>query len=138
MKANLDFLELESETTSERRARILARNDSDLMSNLVALRKSKGITQQVLADRLGLTQATIASFESYESDPKLSTIRRYAHALEALVNHVVEADEGQYDNGEAWHVMSFSLPNLAASRQSKTAPTYIAVAPKRTDFAVAA
>ena len=142
MKTLHDFLELDTETPSEKRARLLARNDSDLLSDLVALRKSKKITQAVLAERLGLTQATIASFESYDSDPKLSTIRRYAHALGALVKHVVEADEGQYSNGETWHVLSFSLPSLSGTRSSdrSTTPssTYSANAPKRTDFAVAA
>ena len=96
-----DFLGLESETPTERRARILAGNDGDLLASLIAVRKTNGLTQQDLADRMGVTQATVAYFERYDSDPKLSTIRRYAHAVEALVDHTVEADITSASNGKS-------------------------------------
>jgi DNA-binding XRE family transcriptional regulator len=136
MSTDTDFLELGSESPSERRARILAGNDSDLLSDLIALRKEKRITQAMLAGRMGVTQATVASFERYDSDPKLSTIRRYAHAIEALVNHVVEADEGQYAHGESWQVMSFSIPVFPSVHRSTG--SYAVGAPSRSAYAVAA
>ena len=139
MAGNKDFLEMENETPSERRARILAENDGDMLSDLIALRKSKRITQQVLAERMGVTQATVASFERYDSDPKLSTIRRYAHALEALINHVVVADNDQFADGSVWRVLSFTAD--AAIRVQTHRPSYSTAAlanVKRTDLAVAA
>lgn len=95
MNEEADFLELASETPAERRGRILAESDGDLLAELIEVRKSRHLTQQDVADRMGVTQATVAYFERYDSDPKLSTIRRYAQAVEALVKHVVEQDKGQ-------------------------------------------
>lgn len=92
MVGNMSETASAKEKPSIRRARILAENDLDLLFELVKLRKVHGLSQQDLAERLGVTQATIASFERHDNDPKLSTIRRYAHAVGALVHHVVEPD----------------------------------------------
>lgn len=136
MAVDLDFLDLETETPSERRARVLARSDSELLLDLIALRKSKGITQAALASRMGVTQATVASFERYDSDPKLSTVRRYAHAIEALIKHVVEPDVGQHPAGAEWRVVSLHLPSVSAGSRANS--VYATSGPKRTDYAVAA
>lgn len=78
----------------------MAENDAYLIRNLIAVRKSKGLTQREVADSLGLSQATIAAFESYDNDPKLSTIRRYALAIGVLVHHEVESN--RFDVSEGW------------------------------------
>jgi transcriptional regulator with XRE-family HTH domain len=136
MNVNDDFLEMESETPSERRARILAANDGNLLEDLVELRRKLKITQQALADRMGVKQATVASFERYDSDPKLSTLRRYAHAVGALVNHVVEEDLGQYSDEKSWKVMSYSLSDLPNHKNPST--SYVAREARRSSFAIAA
>ncbi|MDN5558781.1 MAG: helix-turn-helix domain-containing protein [Ruaniaceae bacterium] len=47
-----------------------------------------------MAKLLGVSQQAINKFERYDSDPKLSTIRRYANAVGVLVEHrVVLSDD---------------------------------------------
>ena len=130
-----DFLGLDTETPSERRARVLADSDSNLLIDLVAMRKAKGVTQTALAERMGVTQATVASFERYDSDPKLSTIRRYAHALEAIVSHTVEHDNGQNVGSDSSLSKTFSMK--LNTNFTPSAATYAVADSKRTDFALA-
>lgn len=82
------------ESPSERLARILAENDLNLLWHLRAIRTDLDITQTELAQRMGVTQPAIAAFESQGNDPKLSTIRRYAHALGVVVDHAVAVNAG--------------------------------------------
>lgn len=62
---------------------------------LVHLRRREGLTQEQLANRMGITQQAVHKFERYDSDPKLSTIRRYANAVGALIKYDVTPDLGQ-------------------------------------------
>jgi transcriptional regulator with XRE-family HTH domain len=59
-------------------ARIL---EMDFPQRLVALRKEKGLTQQALADRVGVHVMQIRRYESGASQPTLDVIRRLAVAL---------------------------------------------------------
>lgn len=80
------------------RADALVKNDSELLDALIQMRIDKGLSQAEVGRRMGVSQPTVAAFES-QRDPKLSTIRRYAHAVEALVSHSVEPDVGQLSVG---------------------------------------
>ena len=51
---------------------------------------------------MGVTQSTVARFEAYDSNPTLASIRRYAHAIGALVTHVVTTDEERRRDGGSW------------------------------------
>lgn len=93
MNALNDFDEFD--TPLDRRARILVRNDVNFLAELVAARKRQGLSQGVVAGRMGVSQPAVAAFERAENDPKLSTIRRYAMAVGLLVDHLVEQDEGE-------------------------------------------
>ena len=55
------------------------------------LRVEQGLSQKDLGDRLGVVQATVAQFESEFSDPKISTIQRYARALNVSIQFEIEA-----------------------------------------------
>ncbi len=90
-----ELLGLDARSPSMQRATQLVENDGAFLRRLVEIRKEQGLTQQDVADRMGVSQPTVAKFESYDSNPTLATIRRYAHAVEALVKHEVEADTGQ-------------------------------------------
>jgi len=89
-----EFLGIDLTNPSHRLARILADQDEELMDRLVALRKHSGKSQQDVADAMGVSQSAVARIESGERDPHLSTVRRYAHAVGAVVTHTVE----QYDH----------------------------------------
>lgn len=69
----------------------LMRADSELIDQLVRIRKSR-MTQQQLAEVLGTSQSAVARFESGDRDPHLSTLRRYALAVEASVTHNIVDD----------------------------------------------
>lgn len=117
----------------ERRARALVRADRKFLRDLIAIRKQSGLSQQDVADRLGISQASVAAFERYDNDPKLSTVRRYAHAVDALVAHAVELDRGQLEHGD-WIAVGYSMPSL--TRPSGV--TYSAAPANRVSFALAA
>lgn len=77
------------------RARLLARSDRQLKSDLIAQRRRAGMTQKQVANLLGISQQAITKLERYDSDPKLSSLRRYANAVGAIVEHRVVPDVGQ-------------------------------------------
>lgn len=61
-----------------------------VVNTLRCERLRQGLTQKDLADRLGVVQATVAQFENEFSDPKISTIQRYARALGVPIRLEVE------------------------------------------------
>lgn len=84
-----ELLGIDLTNPSHRLARLLADQDEALVDQLVRLRKDKGLSQQDVADAMGVTQPAVARIESGERDPRLSTLRRYAHAVGALIEHTV-------------------------------------------------
>lgn len=91
------------------RAHVLAREDRELKAELINIRIESGLTQKRLADIMGVTQQAIHKLERYDSDPKASTLRRYANALGALYEHRVQKDEGQsmwLASGAGWDTAS--------------------------------
>jgi len=76
----------------ERRANALVVGHRMLMTNLIAMRTKHGLTQAQVAERMGVSQPTVAAFERYDSNPTLATIRRYALAVEAQIEERVIDD----------------------------------------------
>jgi transcriptional regulator with XRE-family HTH domain len=72
----------------------LARADSSLLNDLVRMRKDKGLTQQIVAERMNRDKSAVSNFERLGIDPHLSTIRRYAAAIGAAVTHQVKDVQG--------------------------------------------
>jgi transcriptional regulator with XRE-family HTH domain len=62
-----------------------------IASNIKYLRKSKGLTQDQLADKIGVNRAMIGSYEEGRAIPKLPVLQALAHyfsmSLDALVLH---------------------------------------------------
>ena len=48
---------------------------------IAALRQARGMTQQQLADALGIAQQSVARWETGEREPRVSTLRRIAAVL---------------------------------------------------------
>jgi transcriptional regulator with XRE-family HTH domain len=63
--------------------------DLNLIYRLRQARIHRDLTQQELADLMGTTLTAVQEFESNNNEPKLSTVRRYAHALNVVVEHKV-------------------------------------------------
>lgn len=77
------------------RAKVLARQDRHMRSELMRIRRQNDMTQKDVAAALGITPQAVQKLERYDADPKLSTLRRYANAVGAIVEHRVSADIGQ-------------------------------------------
>jgi len=87
------------------RARLLVENDRLFLRSLISRRESLGYSQAQVAELLGITQPSVAAFERYDSDPKLSTIRKYALAVEANVDHLLVPS-----NEEVWTISLLGEP----------------------------
>lgn len=61
-----------------------------LLQDLIGMRKKHRLSQEAIAERMGVSQPTVAAFERYDSNPTLSSIRRYALAVGASITHIVD------------------------------------------------
>lgn len=76
-----------------KRARKLIENDRKLIDELVSIRESKGLDKIVVAKRMGVTVDYFFYFEHGYIDCIMGDIRRYAHALGAVLEYnIVEND----------------------------------------------
>jgi len=62
------------------------------VANLRRVRKSKNITQEDMAYRLGISQPSYQSIESGKSAPNLATVDRVCNALQTSVHTLLSAD----------------------------------------------
>ena len=90
------FTEIVGEISPERRARIdaikaEARAD-DVAFNLAELRRRREITQAVLAERLGRSQATVSEIES-SGDHLISTVRNIIESMGGRLELVAVFDD---------------------------------------------
>ena len=79
----------------ERRADLLVDARDRLLEGLVRLRKEHKLSQQTVAERMGVSQPTVAAFERYDANPTVSSIIRYAMAVNALLDIKVVDDCGE-------------------------------------------
>ncbi|HWB72673.1 MAG TPA: helix-turn-helix transcriptional regulator [Egibacteraceae bacterium] len=69
---------------AQRRRRVIA--------ELVAARQERGLSQTVVAGRMGTSQSVIARLESGDNDVRLSTLERYAAAIGRRLDWGLRAD----------------------------------------------
>src|SRR5690606_12420722 len=67
----------------------LAADAEELITELVALRTERGLSQTDVAARMGTSQSAVARLESGKADARLSTLERYAAALGTSVGFAV-------------------------------------------------
>lgn len=74
-------------TTQKKRmkehAKELVSTQRSFIESLIALRSTSGMTQQDVANLMGVSQSAVSLFEHYDSNPTLASIRRYALAVNA-------------------------------------------------------
>lgn len=54
-----------------------------LLGELIALRRDRRMTEQAVAERMGVSEQDVVEFERYDSNPTLDLVRRYALAVGA-------------------------------------------------------
>ena len=78
-------IELMTQKTSRMSSKQIALSNenqwANLIEQLVDIRIQKGLTQQDVADRLGVTQPAVAQLELITSNPTINRIKLYALAL---------------------------------------------------------
>ncbi len=66
--------------------------------NLQKLRKQRGLTQEALAEAVGVARQTIAKWETEESTPDLEMSGKLASVLGVMLDDLVNAPENELDN----------------------------------------
>jgi transcriptional regulator with XRE-family HTH domain len=84
-----DLLGIEEADELDALASELVSADLAWVTQLVARRKQLGLTQADVARAMGRSQSVVSDIETMSSDPRLSTLRRYALAIGAAVKHRV-------------------------------------------------
>lgn len=92
-------MEIESGEVLDRRAEALVSDHDDMLESLRKLRRSHDLTQEEVAERMGVTQPAVSQFERYDANPRLDTVRRYAMAVGARITTQVVDDTEQYVPG---------------------------------------
>ncbi len=73
----------------------VADDPAELIGQLSELRRQRGLSQTEVAARMGTSQSALARLESGQADVRVSTLARYAAALDADLGFTVRGrDEG--------------------------------------------
>lgn len=75
-----------------KRAKQLVESHGNLLDELIAIRVKNGLSQEAVGIRMGVSQPAVAAIEDDDSNPTLSTIRRYALAVGATIDYKVTND----------------------------------------------
>lgn len=60
-----------------------------MVENLRALRIARGMSQQQLADAIGVTQQAIHQYETDKVEPDIENLKRIAATLDVSIDHLV-------------------------------------------------
>lgn len=69
------------------------------------IRKKKNLSQQQLGQIMGIKQQTVAQYEKAIDQPKLSTVRKIAEALDVTISELV-VDWSSFSPGELYEDMA--------------------------------
>ena len=70
----------------------------NLGEKIKAARKAQGITQQAMADRLGVHRSTIANYEIERRKPSLNELKEISKILYVDLNYLLEGEEVSAEN----------------------------------------
>lgn len=71
-----------------------------MVKNLKFLRNKKGVSQQQLADVIGVTQQSVNKYENHSVEPDIYTLIKIADYFETTIDYLVGrvGDDGQDEN----------------------------------------
>jgi len=67
----------------------------EVVDALVRRRQQLGLSQTTVAARMGTSQSAVARLEAGRGDPRVSTLSRYAAALDTSVSFAVAEDKAR-------------------------------------------
>lgn len=144
MGSTQDWPHLATPGVLRTRAKHLAMSHRDMLSQLVDIRVAKGMKQSDVADILGISQQRVSALESYDSNPRLDTIRRYAAAVGAIIDiNVLEdtPENREVLDGASWaphQPLWLFVTNVDKPAQGWSTTTRYTSISKRADFALMA
>ena len=78
----------------------MALDPPELIEQLASLRRARGLSQTEVAARMGTSQSALARLESGRADIRMSTLQRYADALQTTVGFALQhRQESDRDDG---------------------------------------
>lgn len=83
-----EMLGIDVSDPKQKLAMDLMREEREMLTELVSIRRAQ-YSQGEIGELMGITQSAVARIESGDRDPRLSTLRRYAAALNVLIKHEV-------------------------------------------------
>ena len=86
-----------------------------LGTNIAVRRKALGMSQEILAEKIGITQQALARMEQGKIAPKLTRLPELAGALQCTVANLVTAPEG--DTLEASSRLQAALERVPAHKK---------------------
>lgn len=108
----------------EQRAERLLEDREQLMDTLIQFRRDHRLTQKDVAERMGVSQPTVAAFEHYDSNPTLATIQRYAMAVGAVLRTAV-IDDCENTMPSAWSAPISRTTSFPAQPSSTRRPVNV-------------
>ena len=116
-----DFIAEMQERDDKFNASLLdAETRSALLRSLVDARQAAHLTQAAVAETMGTTQSAISELEGGTADPRLSTLQRYARAVQRAVVVVVSPSEPA---SGLCKVVDLPVGRPASSRTFKVSPS---------------
>ena len=94
--------------------------NQDIAQEIIILRAKHGWTQQMLAEKLGTTQRTIAAWESGVSNPRKTMRVRIAQAFGLPDNYFLERTEEDSAQGQIEKIIKQIAGVLSESEQFGT------------------
>ncbi len=90
----------------------------DFAQRLVELRKQQGLTQQALADEIGVHVSQERRYEAGTSQPTLEVLARLAIVLGVTLDRLVFGDDGRTPEGKLRH--AFEAVNRMTPKERAT------------------
>lgn len=90
--------------------------------NLRRLRKEKGLTQEQLAQQLGVSSVYIGTYEKDKRKPKVETIRRFAAALGCSALDLVDESTNSSTSNPVYS-FAVNVKNMDDIKAVKNSPT---------------
>ena len=77
-----------------------------MLPNLKLLRKEKNISQQKLADAIGMSQQSINQYENHDTEPDFLTLSKMAEYFNTSIDYIIGYTDikDPYDNTAAYHL----------------------------------
>ena len=77
-----------------------------MLPNLKVLRREKGISQQTLADFLGISQQSINNYENKTIEPDIDMLKRMADYFGTTIDYITGYSNTRYpvENTSAYHL----------------------------------